>query len=114
MIEHGAGVRLTPGDSIEMGGYRLVVGAPESPGAGDPFADMFGTEAQGFPSAQPRPRHESSPPAARPPSTGPAATAALAGGGPAIPEDWDPFGGASNRARYARGAGPWGAAGGGA
>ena len=30
MVEHGAEVGLTPGDSIEMGGYRLVVAAPKN------------------------------------------------------------------------------------
>ncbi len=81
---------LKPGDTLEIGGYRVAVSTASATGPADPFADLF-SDATGL--AAP----ESMPPTARPlspmratsSSSAPPKTPALSPGH--IPEDWDPF-----------------------
>ena len=94
---------LKPGDTLEIGGYRVAVSTASAAGPADPFADPFAdlfSDATGL--AAPVSTPISTPPTVRalspmraaspppqPPPPPPRKSPALSPGH--IPEDWDPF-----------------------
>lgn len=75
---------IVPGDSLQIGGYLLSIGAAARATSGaqanDPFADLFASSPPPQPAPAPAPI-VSPPPVANPPARGHAM----------IPDDWDPF-----------------------
>ncbi|MEP6872842.1 MAG: type VI secretion system-associated FHA domain protein TagH [Burkholderiales bacterium] len=77
---------LVPGDTLQLGGYVLLVSAGKAVASKDPFADLFeDTGASAHRIASPGGWPVTSSPAPLHPQT-------PAPGAGTIPEDWDPFG----------------------
>lgn len=80
---------ITPGDTVQVGGYLLSVNARQATSMSttdDPFADLFDNKTIARPSGLPKAAHSASQSAQQPAAT-PRNTL--------IPDDWDPFGSAA-------------------